>query len=223
MLLHYAWNIRTQKTTHPVLLVPFFLYPLACVCMYAQLHIWEAMMMSFILLHVSMICVLYMPCMYGSLPSPNCLPFHMHAWKALVQQQSSQRLSSYEDELQNKTWRVLVQGSSHMHEYATQILLLLITTLADAVLACNIYTFLLVVYPTLLWCTEIWLPPACWSCANAGGAGWSHGGEQFHPCSLCFKHSDWALWWLKATLVGNYSFYFGCVKSQTPPTLTKFV
>ena len=56
-------------------------------------------------------------CMYGSPPSPNCLPLHVHEKLATMSQQ--QLLLIYllvMDELQNKPWRVLVQGSSsYMH------------------------------------------------------------------------------------------------------------
>ena len=133
-------NIRTQKTTHPVLLVPFFFFVSFGMCVYvctiAHMRSHDDEFYSVTCIHD--MCA--MPCMCGSLPSPNCLPFHMHAWKALVQQQSSsQRLSSYEDELQNKTWRVLVQGSSHMHANP---------------LATHYYSmqnrFLLVLYPAIL-------------------------------------------------------------------------
>ena len=54
-------------------------------------------------------------CMYGSPPSPNCLPLYMHKL-AMSQQQLLLIYLLVMDELQNKPWRVLVQGSSsYMH------------------------------------------------------------------------------------------------------------
>ena len=201
----------------------FFWYPLACVCMYAQLHIWEAMMMSFILLHVSMICVLCHVCVVVFQVPIACHFTCMHEkhWYSSRAAASASHLMRMSCKIKHGEFLCKVAVT------CMQILLLLITILLSQMQFLHATSsFLLVLYPTpsppSLWCTDL-TAPACCSCANAGGAGWSHGGEHLHPCSLCFKHSDWALWWLKGTLVGNYSFYFGCVKSQTPPTLTKFV
>jgi ABC-type siderophore export system fused ATPase/permease subunit len=103
-------------------------------CMYAQLHIWEAMMMSFILLHVSMICVMCHVCMVVFQVPIACHFTCMHEKHWYRSRAAS---ASHEDELQNKTWRVLVQGSSHMYAYANANPLATHyddTTLSDALL-----------------------------------------------------------------------------------------
>ena len=82
---------------------------------FVWMHTLITSIYNFILLHVSMIRVLLASsCMYGSPPSPNCLPLHVHEKLATMSQQIIYVLVM--DELQNKPWRVLVQGSSsYMH------------------------------------------------------------------------------------------------------------
>ena len=106
MHIYATWTIRC-------LLKLLFVYPWTC--MYICISKPMMHQINFILLHVSMIRVLLASsCMYGSPPSPNCLPLHVHEKLATMSQQIIYVLVM--DELQNKPWRVLVQGSSsYMH------------------------------------------------------------------------------------------------------------
>jgi hypothetical protein len=106
------------------------------------------------------------PCMCGSLPSPNCLPFHMHAWKVLVYSSRAASASSYEDELQNKPWREFLckVAVTCMHMQCKFSCYSLLLSQMQFLHATSILSCWFSILPHSD--AQIWL--RC-SCANAGG------------------------------------------------------